>query len=207
MVRHAQPDATQAKPVPREAPITLQVVATQRYDALTIRSVSRVLGTGPSPLYAHIVDKADIDELLIGRLCAQVVLPEPDPARRREQIRDVCVQTRDLYPTYPGISRAALAMVSTNLETLRVSEGMFSISPYVAGYAWEASMVRRRLQDRDAPWVLDQEELVRRFSAFPEAAFPSTRKYATELTSGSGHQRFDFALGLLVDSLGREIDG
>lgn len=241
--RHAQPDAASdagpnagsdagpVRPAVRRTPITteritdaaLQVVATEGYDALTIRSVSNVLGTGPSSLYAHIVNKADIDDLLIGRLCAQIVLPEPDPARWPAQIRDVCAQIRDQYLKYPGISRAALAMVPTNLETLRVSEGILAIllaggiepqtaawatdalSLYVAGYALESSMVRQRQKDRDAAWILSQDELVRRFSALPEETFPQTRRYAVELTSGTGHERFDFALGLLIDNLAQRV--
>lgn len=225
--RHAQPDPAAQRPAARKAPITveritdaaLQVVASEGYDALTIRSVSNALGTGPSSLYAHIVNKADIDDLLIGRLCSQLALPEPDPARWREQIRDVCAQIRDQYLRYPGISRAALAMVPTNLDTLRVNEGVFAIllaggiEPqraawavdalflYVAGYALETSMVQQRQKDRGDSWVLSQEELVRRFSALPEETFPQTRRYAAELTSGTGHERFDFALGLLVDNL------
>ncbi|MFE9575038.1 TetR/AcrR family transcriptional regulator [Nocardia sp. NPDC006044] len=224
--RHAQADAGVAVAV-RKAPITveritdaaLQVVAEQGYDALTIRSVTNVLGTGPSSLYAHIVNKADIDDLLVGRLCAQIVLPAPDPARWREQIRDVYGQLRDQYLKYPGISRAALAMVPTNLEALRVAEGIFSIllaagiepqaaawgmdtlSLYVAGYALETSLVRQRQKAEDETWVSSPEELATRFSALPEATFPNTRKHVTELTSGTGHQRFDFALGLLIDNL------
>ena len=236
--RHAQPDtgpdAAPGHPAPasapRRTPITvdritdaaLQVVATEGYDALTIRSVTNVLGTGPSSLYAHIVNKADIDDLLIGRLCSQIVLPEPDPARWRQQIRDVCAQIRDQYLKYPGIPRAALAMVPTNLETLRVSEGLLAIllaggigpqtaawaidaiSLYVAVYALETSMVQQRQKDRDATWVLTQDELVRRFHALPEDTFPQTRRYAAELTSGTGHERFDFTLGLLIDNLAQQ---
>jgi AcrR family transcriptional regulator len=228
--RHAQPAAEAAAPASRKKPITvdritdaaLEVVATEGYDALTIRRVAAVLGTGPSSLYAHIVNKADIDDLLIGRLCSELVLPKPDPARWREQIRDVCAQIRDQYLRYPGISRAALAMVPTNLETLRVSEGMLAIllaggiqpqaaawaidalSLYVAGYALETSMVQQRQKDPDATWVLTQDQLVDRFNALPQAAFPNTRRYATELTSGTGHQRFDFALALLIDNLARQ---
>ncbi|MCP2343203.1 TetR/AcrR family transcriptional regulator [Actinomadura rupiterrae] len=227
--RHAQPasEAAAPAPAPRKQPITperitdaaLEVVATEGYDALTIRRVAGVLGTGPSSLYAHIVNKADIDDLLIGRLCSELVLPEPDPARWREQIRDVCAQIRDQYLRYPGISRAALAMVPTNLETLRVNEAMLAIllaggvppqtaawaidalSLYVAGYALEASMVRQRQNTPDASWVLTQDQLVERFQALPEDTFPNTRRYATELTSGTDHQRFDFALALLLDNL------
>ncbi|MEV5571948.1 TetR/AcrR family transcriptional regulator [Spirillospora sp. NPDC052269] len=225
--RHAQPTEEATAPAPRKKPITveritdaaLEVVATEGYDALTIRRVAAVLGTGPSSLYAHIVNKADIDDLLIGRLCSELVMPEPDPARWREQIRDVCAQIRDRYLKYPGISRAALAMVPTNLETLRVNEGMLAIlltggvqpqtaawaidalSLYVAGYALETSMVQQRQKGPDATWVLTRDQVVDRFNALPPAAFPNTRRYATELTSGTGHQRFDFALGLLIDNL------
>lgn len=225
--RYAQPEVAAEPSAPRRTPITieritdaaLQVVATEGYDALTIRRVANVLGTGPSSLYAHIVNKADIDDLLIGRLCAQIVLPKPDPACWQQQLRTVYAQMRDQYLTYPGISRAALAMVPTNLETVRVGEGilaillaggiepqtaawaMDSLSLYVAGYTLEVSMVLQRQKDQDAAWVLSQDEIVRRLTALPEAGFPQTRRYAAELTSGTGHQRFDFTLTLLIDNL------
>ncbi|MEZ0112241.1 AcrR family transcriptional regulator [Catenulispora sp. EB89] len=233
--RHAQPEdatenaaenATAAKPrtpitVGRITDAALQVVATEGYDALTIRRVANVLNTGPSSLYAHIVNKADIDDLIIGRLCSQIVLPKPDPARWQEQLRDVYAQMRDLYLEYPGVSKAALAMVSTNLEILRVGEGIFAIllaggiepqtaawamdgmTLYVAGYALEVSLVQQRRKDQDATWVLSQDEMVGRLTALPEDTFPQTRRYATELTSGHGHQRFDFTLSLLIENLTR----
>lgn len=225
--RHAQPAASPEQQTPRKAPITvervtdaaLEVVATEGYDALTMRSVAGVLDTGPASLYAHVVNKADIDELIIGRLCAQLVLPEPDPATWRGQILDVCAQIRDQYLSYPGISRAALAMVSTNLDVLRVNEGMLAIllaggiepqtaawaidalSLYVSAYTLESSLVRQRQSRQDDEWVLSREELVDRFTALPADQFPQTRRHAAELTSGTGHERFDFALSLIVDNL------
>jgi AcrR family transcriptional regulator len=225
--RHAQPATSPAPQTRRKTPITvgritdaaLEVVATQGYDALTMRSVAGVLDTGPASLYAHVVNKADIDELIIGRLCAQLVLPEPDPASWREQILDVCGQIRDQYLKYPGISRAALAMVSTNLDVLRVNEGMLAIllaggiepqtaawaidalSLYVGAYALEISLVAQRQNQQDDDWVVSRDELVRRFTALPAEEFPQTRRYAAELTSGTGHERFDFTLSLIIDNL------
>src|SRR3954468_15689287 len=94
--RHAQPAAEAAASAPRKKPITveritdaaLQVVATEGYEALTIRRIAAVLGAGPSSLYAHILNKEDIDDLLVGRLCSEIVLPEPDEAWWRKQILD-----------------------------------------------------------------------------------------------------------------------
>ncbi|MCX5383485.1 TetR/AcrR family transcriptional regulator [Streptomyces sp. NBC_00083] len=226
--RHAQQPADTPPTRPRKEPITLEritdaalhVVATEGYDALTVRRITHVLGTGPSSLYAHIVNKDDIDDLIIGRLCSRIVLPEPDPALWRDQIRDVCAQLRDQYLAYPGVSRAALAMVPTNLETLRVNEGMLaialaggveprtaawaidSLSLYVGAYALERSLLARRQKHEDHAWVLSRDELIGRFEALPADRFPMITQHAADLTSGSGHDRFDFALGLIVDNLG-----
>ncbi|WP_222854021.1 TetR/AcrR family transcriptional regulator [Fodinicola acaciae] len=224
--RHAQPPADPT-PAPRKTPITLdritdaalQVVATQGYDALTIRRVAAVLGTGPSSLYAHIVNKNDLDDLLIGRLSAQIELPEPDPASWREQLREVYAQMRDQYLKHPGVARAALAMVPTHLETLRVGEGILAIllaggvrprtaawardalTLYVCGYALERSLVQQRQQNHGDGWVVGQQDLISRFTALPADRFPYTRRYAQELTSGTGHDRFDFTLTLIIDNL------
>ena len=225
--RHAQTPVTPVPDAHPRAPITVEriidaalaIVAAEGFDALTMRRVAGALNTGPASLYAHVVNKADLDELLIGRLCAQLVLPEPDPDNWREQIQDVCAQIRDRYLAYPGLSRAGLAMVPTNLDVLTVSERMFAIliaggiSPQTAGWALDAlmlyinaytleiSLVTLGPRPDDAEWVLSQEELVARFSALPRDRFPHITRYATELTSGSGHDRFDFTLGLMLDNL------
>ncbi|MEU2791756.1 TetR/AcrR family transcriptional regulator [Streptomyces sp. NPDC007100] len=228
--RHQPPNpGTEAGPRPRrrKAPITvdqvvntaLDIIATEGYEALTMRRLAGALDTGPASLYAHVVNKADLDELLIGRLCAELVLPEPDPAAWRQQVRGVCTQIRDQYLKYPGISRAALAMAPTDLEIVRVSEGMLAIllaggvAPqaaawaidalllYVAAYCLETSIARQRSVSDDAAWVLDRDELLRRFTALPAATFPYTTRHAAELTAGEGHDRFDFTLALMIDGL------
>ncbi|MEU0495579.1 TetR/AcrR family transcriptional regulator [Mycobacterium sp. NPDC006124] len=216
-----------ARPRRRKTPLTpghvvdtaLKVVAAEGFEALTMRRLADALDTGPASLYAHVVNKADLDELLMGRLCAKLDLPDPDPATWRDQIRSVCTQMRDQYLRYPGISRAALAMAPTDLEIVRVNEGMLAIllaggiAPqaaawaidalflYVASYCLEASIARQRASDDDTAWVLDRDELRRRFATLPAATFPHTSRYAAELTSGEGHDRFDFTLTLMIDGL------
>ncbi len=208
---------TEPRPRRRVDPITpaqvtdaaLGIVAAEGYDALTMRRVAAALDTGPASLYAHVVNKADLDELLIGRLCAEVVLPAPDAAEWRSQICAVCTQLRDQYLTYPGISRATYAMAPTDVEILRLSEGMLAIlltggvAPqaaawavdalllYVAAYCLEASVARRGPSD----------ELLHRLAALPVDTFPQTSRYAAEVTAGDGHERFDFTLDLMIDGL------
>jgi len=209
------------KPITVDAIISTAfgIVETEGYEALTMRRVATALETGPSSLYAHVVNKEDLDELLIGRLCAEIDLPEPDPAIWRQQIISVCTQLRDQYLRYPGISRAAFAVAPSNLDTLRVSEGMLAIllaggvDPqtaawaidslllYVNAYSLEVSLVDERLTHDENSWVVSRAELLRRFAALP-GTFPQTKRYAAELTAGTGHDRFDFTICLMIDGLG-----
>ncbi|EPD67045.1 TetR/AcrR family transcriptional regulator [Streptomyces sp. HGB0020] len=224
------PDAPAARRGPsggRKKPITVDaiiasafgIVEAEGYEALTMRRVAAALETGPSSLYAHVVNKEDLDELLIGRLCAEIELPEPDADRWRQQITGVCTQLRDQYLRYPGISRAAFASAPSNLDTLRVGEGMLAIllaggiAPqtaawaidslmlYVGAYSLEVSLANRRLARSDEEWVVGRDELLRRFAALPDT-FPNSKRYAAELTAGTLHDRFDFTLGLMLDGLG-----
>jgi hypothetical protein len=79
---------------------------------------------------------------------------------------------------------------------------MDSMSLYINAYTLEVSLVEAQRDGHDEAWVLSRHELVDRFEALPADAFPSTRRYAAELTSGTGHERFDFTIGLIVDNLG-----
>ncbi|WP_393071915.1 TetR/AcrR family transcriptional regulator [Streptomyces sp. LN704] len=215
------PSGGRKKPITVDAIIStaFAIVEAEGYDALTMRRVAAALETGPSSLYAHVVNKEDLDELLIGRLCAGIDLPEPDPALWRQQLADVCAQLRDQYLRYPGISRAAIAAAPSHLETLRVGEGMLaillaggidpqvaawaldSLSLYVNAYSLEVALVNSRLGRGDDEWVVSRDELLRRFAALPDDTFPRTKRYAAELTAGSVHDRFDFTIGLMIDGL------
>lgn len=213
----------------RKAPITveritdaaLEIVSTRGYDALTMRSVAALLDTGPASLYAHVVNKADLNELIIGRLCSAIRLPEPDAAAWRDQIIDVCTQLRDQYLKYPGVSRAAMAMGASELDVLRVAEGMLAIlivggvppqsaawaidalNLYVGAYTLEASLLDPsvELADDVSAGRGEPAELTSRFAALSPEEFPQSSRFAAELTAGVGHERFDFTLGLIVNGL------
>ncbi|WP_445183036.1 TetR/AcrR family transcriptional regulator C-terminal domain-containing protein [Pseudonocardia sp. Cha107L01] len=71
----------------------------------------------------------------------------------------------------------------------------------MAAHCLEASIRRQRSEQDDAAWVLDGDELRRRFTTLPAETFPHTTRYAAELTAGEGHDRFDFTLALMIDGL------
>lgn len=218
-------DGTPSAPRSRREPITagrivdaaLQVVEAEGFDALTMRRVAAALQASPGALYAHVRDKAELDDLMIGELCSRVTLPVPDPARWKAQAIDVCRQLRDQYLRYPGIWRATLAAAPHSLDTLRINEGLLAIllaggvPPQSAAWAIDAAfqyvgaysvMSLRRHPDQDTDGrVVDRAELIERLRMLPADRFPITVAHAPELTSGEGHARFDFTLGLLLEGL------
>jgi AcrR family transcriptional regulator len=216
------PSGGRKKPITVEAIIdtAFGIVAAEGYEALTMRRVATALETGPASLYAHVVNKDDLDELLLGRLYAQIEVPEPDPGAWRQQLAGVYAQLRDQYSRYPGISRAALAVVPTNLETMRLNEGIFAIALaggfepqtaawaidaltlYVNAYCLETALKDSRATRNGEGWLVSRDELLRRFAELPDT-FPQTKRYAAELTAGAGHDRFDFTINLILDGLER----
>ena len=231
--RHQQPGASTGTAAARRGPsggtkqpITVEaiistafgIVAREGYEALTMRRVATALETGPSSLYAHVRDKAELDDLMIGRLAGRVVVPAPDPARWQAQALDVFRQLRDQYLRYPGISRAAFAVAPVNLDTLRVREGMLAIvlaggiEPqtaawaidalvlYVNAYSLETALAGQQPDPGGNSWVVPREELLSRFAGLP-ASFPQTRRYAAELTAGTSQDRFRFTIDLMIGGL------
>ena len=77
-----------------------------------------------------------------------------------------------------------------------------SLALYVNAYSLEVSLVHEHARHREDSWVVSRDELLRRFAALPDT-FPQTKRYAAELTSGAGHDRFDFTIGLMIDGLVR----
>jgi AcrR family transcriptional regulator len=218
-------DGTPGTPRPRKEPITvgrivaaaLQVVETEGFDALTMRRVAAGLQASPGALYAHVRDKSELDDLMIGELCSRVTLPVPDPARWQAQAIDVCGQLRDQYLRYPEIWRATLAAAPNSLDTLRIMEGLLAILQaggvplqsavwasdaaflYIGAYS---VMALRRLTDKDTDGrAVDRSEVTERLEMLPPDRFPITVAHAGVLTSGEGHDRFDFTLGLLFGGL------
>ncbi|MGZ3144289.1 TetR/AcrR family transcriptional regulator [Lentzea chajnantorensis] len=222
----AQIAALDEQPAARKEPITvgrivdtaLRLVETDGYASLTMRRVAAALDTGPASLYAHVRNKAELDDLLIGALGKRVALPAPDAERWRAQFADVCGQLRDEFLRYPGIAQAALSAAPKNLDTLRITEGMLGIllaggvDPqaaawtidaallYVSAYTVEASLRRHPDGGRDTR-VVDRAEALARLRMLPVSRFPHTVEHADKIGAGEGHDRFDFALELLLRGL------
>ncbi|MBO9520149.1 MAG: TetR/AcrR family transcriptional regulator C-terminal domain-containing protein [Nocardioidaceae bacterium] len=198
------------------------------YDAVTMRSIAKELGTGPASLYAHVANRAELDQLVTGRICAQIRIPDPDPEHWDAQLRQSLVDMLALYREHPGVARCTMGMIPLQPGVLVVSERLIALlkaggvpdqhcawfidvaSLYVAGVAIEEDIWRERHlgQDPDEGGTLqhvEQEVVVEQvrnvFANLPAEHFPLLSALAVPMTSGDADDRFGFGVDLLVAGL------
>lgn len=221
------------RPQPRERkePLTtdrivdaaLEMMRTDGYDAVSMRSLARTLDTGPASLYQHVRNRDELDQLVLDRIASQIDVPEPDPERWAEQLKQMLRDTLAIYRAHPGSARAAMGQVPTMDGTMRVAEGMMAIclaggispqaaawmcdaaSLYVGAIAYEESIWIARENSTKAGEQPDHEaideQMLQFWQQLPPERFPMLTKYSTEMTSGDGDDRFEFGIDMLVSGL------
>ena len=94
--------------------VALAQMKERGYEAVSMRSVARELGTGAASLYAHVANRNELDALVLERVASRVEVPDPDPAHWQEQLRGVMVAMLALFDEHPGVARASLGMIPTS---------------------------------------------------------------------------------------------
>lgn len=225
-------DAREAAPKPRLTrdrivDAALRMMASQGYEAVSMRSLAKVLDTGPASLYAHVANREELDQLVMDRIGRGLALPEPDPEHWQEQLKQVLRDTLELYRAHPGAARATLGAIPTMEGTMRIAEGLMAImvaggvseqaaawfcdlsALYVGAVAYEESIWALREGPEDGE-DFDHEamdaELRGFFEALPADRYPLLTSLAGVMTSGGGDERFEFALDVLVSGLAAASD-
>ncbi|MFV2174018.1 TetR/AcrR family transcriptional regulator [Actinomadura sp. LOL_016] len=106
----------------------MRVLETEGLEATTMRRVAQDLGTGAGTLYAYVQNKAELHELLLDAAMEPIGIPEPDPARWREQLMDLLLDTARALIAKPGVARVALdTAIPTTPRALRLMDGVLAL--------------------------------------------------------------------------------
>lgn len=178
-------------------------------EGLSMRRVAEYLDTGAATLYWHVADKEQLIHLALDRVMGEIELPEPDPERWKEQIRDYCLSARTMFQRHPGIAPAAFGRVPMGPNLVRLAE-------------WILAVLRGAgVPDRPAAWFADLLALVgtaqavedrlnsagpdeamagmgEYISSLPRNQFPHLTSVAQEMATGGPNARFEFSVELLL---------
>jgi len=207
--------------------VALRIVATDGVEGVSMRRVAQEFGTGPSSLYAHVANKEELLALMLDRVAGGITLPEPDPARWKEQLRELCFQIFHTLRRYNDLAGAALANIPTGAGSMRVADRMMAVliagglPPRVAAWAldrlflyvnadvYEGSIFMNRVRRAaTTPEQFAEEffgQLHDYMGSLPADRFPTLVAHADAMTEGDGDTRFAFGLDLILDGLDRHV--
>lgn len=226
-IRRPKPTRSAKTPLTRDQIVRagLRIVQREGIDAVSMRRIAAEFETGPSSLYAHVTNKDELLQLMFDEVCGMVTPPAPDPARWKEQVKELARAGHQALVEHNDLARAALATVPTGPNALRMSNAMMGIMLagdvpprmaawaldriflYITADAYEYSIWRTEVKDAGADGTTYVEELsgdlIEYFAQLPPEEYPFIQKHAEAMVGGGVAARFEFGLELLVDGLGK----
>lgn len=198
----------------------LKLLEKEGLDALSMRRVAQALDTGPASLYAHVRNRDELCELMFDRILGELDLPEPDPERWREQLKELCVAQIRAMITYPGIAQAVMnAMIPIGPNALRHGEAMMEIlrvgglsvrqvtfafdalGLYCKAYAAEASFWQTANYD-EVEMANRAGQMLDYMNSLPAGTFPNMLAAGPLFTAETAGERLEFALDTFINGLG-----
>ncbi|MEU5884223.1 TetR/AcrR family transcriptional regulator [Spirillospora sp. NPDC047279] len=199
----------------------IRVLDAEGLDAVSMRRVAQELDTGPASLYAHVSNKEELLDLMLDRVCEEMRIPaEPDPARWREQVKEIAYEIHRVLSEHADIARVPLGSIPTGASSLRMNEMMLSVMLaggvppraaawgaeriylYVNADAYDGSihLAKQRASgmERDEYMARFLGQVRDFFANLPADRFPATVRNVGDLMSGDGEDRFEFGLEMLV---------
>jgi AcrR family transcriptional regulator len=222
-----EPPWRSGKRKPARAPLSrdkivdtaLGLLEKEGLDALSMRRVAQALDTGPASLYAHVRNRDELCELMFDRILGEVDVPQPDPGRWREQLKELCFGQVRAMLAYPGIATVVMnAMIPIGPNALRHGEAMLAIlrsgglPERQAAWAFDAlGLYGKAYATEVASWQsadLDQEAMVQRgrqiaeyMRSLPAGTFPNLLAMGPLFSAETAHERFEFAIDTFIAGL------
>ncbi|MEU4409257.1 TetR/AcrR family transcriptional regulator [Streptosporangium sp. NPDC023963] len=201
----------------------LRVVDAEGLEALSMRRVAQELGTGPASLYAHVANKDELLDLMYDEVVGEIHVPEPEPERWLEQLREMVLDAFRVFSAHADIARVGLAGIPTGPNALRVAEGQLAVmlaggvppraaalmidrlGLYVCSDAYEGSLYvnRQRGSGKDLASFLGEffGQIAAFYRSLPVDRFPNIVAQVDTLMAANGTERFEFGLDLLLRGL------
>jgi AcrR family transcriptional regulator len=195
------------------------IVDAEGLDGLSMRRLAQRLGTGAASLYAHVSGRPELLQLLLDRVAAEVRVPDPEPARWQDQVREVGHALRDALLPHRDLAGAALANIPTGDNTMVFTERLLAIlraggvpdrlaamfidklPQLVVVDVYEGSLFGQRVA-REPEYFA---QLMAYWQALPPERFPNFAAIVGDISpmeeadgADEGEARFSFGLDLLV---------
>jgi AcrR family transcriptional regulator len=220
------------EPISRDAIVAAAVhlLDSEGLAALSMRRLAEELGTGAASLYWHVGSKDGLLDLVLDHVIGEQDVPDPDPPRWREQLKDVARAQRRASLRHPYIVRISIGRIPMGPNALRYSERVLAIlragglPPRLAvqGYLLLIATVNGFTVDEtgvedagaagsgdsalpgDPASLQEAANMARDYIAsLPAELFPTMTGLADEFAFADADERFELLIDIFVDGLAR----
>ena len=206
----------------------VQLLDREGLAALSMRRLAEELDTGAASLYWHVGSKDGLLDLVLDQIIGENQVPDPDPPRWQEQLKDVARDQRRISLRHPYVVRISIGRIPMGPNALQFSERVLAIlragglPPRLAmqGYLLLIATVNGFTVDEtgvdDAPGAganaLPSDEaslqqvadMARDYIAsLPAELFPTMTALADEFAFADPDERFELLIDIFVDGLAR----
>jgi AcrR family transcriptional regulator len=197
----------------------LRVLDREGASGLSMRRIAEELGCGAGAIYWHVDNKEQLIQLVFDRVIAELPLPEHDPARWREQVKETAHAERDLMRKHPGIAQLQFGRIPLGPNAIRFFEWHLALmrggglsdtvaalagdllNLYIGAFAYEESVGMRPPSGEEVTEGDFVAEMHAYLAALPADRFPNLSGLADEIMRADRDERFDFGLDVLLEGL------
>jgi AcrR family transcriptional regulator len=210
-------------PLTQEAIVeaAIEVLDAEGLDAFSMRKVADQLDTGAASLYWHVGSKDGLLDLIFEEVIGEQVeeVPEPEPARWQEQLKEVARTARRTILRHRDIVQLSIGRIPMGPNAVRLSESVLAIlrgggvpdELAVQSYLLMLALVNGFTLDEagyaekapeGAPQMDEAGEMVRAyFTSLPSEQFPNLKQVAQHFAITDQDARFDLLLDLFVEGI------
>jgi AcrR family transcriptional regulator len=211
-------------PISREAIVTtaIQLLDAEGLGALSMRRIAGQLGTGAASLYWHVGSKDGLLDLVFDKIVGEVTVPDPDPPRWREQVREIARAQRAVSLRHPYAVQLSIGRIPMGPNALRYSErtlailragglpprlavqGSHLLIATVNGFTLDETGVGGPDPALARPASAPAADAASRYlAALPPQRFPNLVALSNEFSYADPDERFELLVDIFVDGLAR----
>ncbi len=223
-----RPARRRRDPISRDAIVAAAIALMDRdgYDALSMRTLAEELGTGAASLYWHVGSKDGLLDLVMDQLIGEVVVPPADPARWRDQLKELARTQRATSLRHPYLVRLSIGRIPLGPNALRLNEAVLAIMragglpprmavqgflmmlEVVNGFTLDETGVSGEELPPDPAARAEAGDMVTGYlKQLPGERFPNLNELAGEFALADNDERFDLLIEVFVDGLARHAAG
>ena len=208
------------EPISREAIVkaAIDLLDREGLPALSMRRLGDELGAGAASLYWHVGSKDGLLDLVMDHLIGEQQVPDPEPGRWAEQLREVARRQREICLRHPYLVEVSIGRIPMGPNARRYSERVLAIlkaggvpdTLAVQGYLLMISTVNGFMLDEvgnaqpGAPAGVPQEaaDMASQYVAsLPTDRFPNMVALAPEFARADPEERFELLLDIFVSGI------